>query len=62
MDKENINIGTILYIENNKTSMKEALIKMNELLSKMSTEEQENYLKKINIIQTEEKIYSYKKI
>lgn len=62
MDKENINIGTILYIENNKTSMKEALIKMNELLSKMSTEEQENYLKKINIIQTEGKIYSYKKI
>ena len=59
-EKNNIDIGTILHIENNKTSIKESLIKINEQLSKMSTEEQENLLKKINITQNE-KIYSYKK-
>ena len=49
MDKEksNINIGTILNINNKKTSMTEILKNIGEYLDKMTEEERKEYFKKM---------------
>lgn len=49
MDKEksNINIGTILNINNKKTSMTEILKNIEEYLDKMTEEERKEYFKKM---------------
>ncbi len=53
MDKEksNINIGTILNINNKKTSMTEILKNIEEYLDKMTEEEREDFFKKMGFIE-----------
>jgi len=56
MDKEksNINIGTILNINNKKTSMTEILKNIEEYLDKMTEEERKEYFKKMGFTIDEE--------
>ena len=56
MDKEksNINIGTILNINNKKTSMIEILKNIEEYLDKMTEEERKEYFKKMGFTIDEE--------